>query len=164
MKIPRLVIVVIVAASIAVSASGQSGNCTQKDESTRPDCPGALAFFRTFQSAFRKNDRQKLASLISYPVLTTLKHKEVRIRNPEQLLSHSDEIFDEGVRCAILNATEKDVWGNWRGFTIDRGAIWFDVIIPRSDRTDTNAPDYWTKFPFKIITINNDAYYPCKTS
>jgi hypothetical protein len=63
--------------------------------------------------------------------------------------------------CSILNATEKDVWGNWQGFTVGQGAVWFDGIIPQSEHPDTKAPDYWTKYPFKIKTINNDAQYSC---
>jgi hypothetical protein len=100
--------------------------------------------------------------LVTYPVLTSINHKRLRIRNQQQLLAHFDDIFDGGVRCSILNATEKDVWGNWQGFTVGGGAVWFDGIIPRGERRDTNAPDYWTKYPFKIKTINNDAQYPCR--
>jgi hypothetical protein len=101
-----------------------------------------------------------VASLVSYPVLTNLRHKRTRVRNRTQLLAHFSEVFDDGVRCSILNATEKDVWGNWRGFTVGSGAVWFDGIIPPNEHPDINAPDYWTKYPFKIKTINNDA--PCK--
>jgi hypothetical protein len=42
------------------------------------------------------------------------------------------------------------------------GAVWFDGITPPNEHPDINAPDYWTKYPFKIKTINNDAQYPCK--
>lgn len=144
-------------------AAAQAGNCAQTDSSTRPDCPGAIAFFRRFQSALRKNDRQAVASLIAYPVLTSLHHKSIRIRNRTKLLAHFDEVFDEGVRCTILSATDKDGGGSWRGFSGDAGAVWFDSVIPPGDHPDTNEPDYWTKYPFKIITINNDGQYACKT-
>jgi len=79
------------------------------DSSTRPGCPGALTFFRSFRSALQKNDRLTVASLVSYPVLTSIRHKRVRIRNRTQLLAHFDDIFDGGVCCTILNATDKDV-------------------------------------------------------
>jgi hypothetical protein len=164
MKISRLVLLGLVAASVAGSAVAQPGNCTQIDSSTRPDCPGALAFFRSLQSALREDDRQKVASLVAYPVLASIRHKPIHIRNRTQLLAHFDEIFDEGVRCTILNDNEKSVWGNSRGFTVDGGAVWFDDIIPPGENPDTKAPDYWTRYPFKIIAINNDAYYPCKPS
>ena len=103
-----------------------------------------------------------MASLVAYPVQTSIHHKRIQIRNRTQLLAHFDEVFDEGVRCVILNGSEKDVWGNSRGFTVDGGAVWFDGIIPPGESPDTKAPDYWTKYPFKIIAVNNDAYYSCK--
>jgi len=97
------VLLALVTACVAGSAVAQVGNCTRTD-STGPDCPGAIPFFRSFQLALRKNDRQKVASLVTYPVLTTVHHKRVRIRNRTQLLAYFDDIFDEGVRCAILSA------------------------------------------------------------
>ena len=160
----RTVFLASAIAFIAGSAVGQSGNCTQTDSSSRPDCRGALAFFRRFQSALQSNDRQTIAALVAYPVLTSINHKQVRIRNQQQLLAHFDDIFDAGVRCSILSATEKDIWGNWQGFMVGHGAVWFDGIIPRGERPDTKAPDYWTKYPFKIKTINNDAQYACSST
>jgi len=155
------VFLVLTIASIAGAAVAQEGNCTQIDDSSRPDCPSAIAFFHRFQSALQSKDHQTIAAMVNYPVLTSINHKRVRIRNQQQLLAHFDDIFDAGVRCSILNATEKDVWGNWQGFTVGAGAVWFDGIIPQGERPDTKAPDYWTKYPFKIQTINNDAEYPC---
>lgn len=93
--------------------------------------------------------------MVHYPLLTTLSHHKVYIRSHNELLSHFDEVFDDGVRGAISKATDRDVRGNWRGFTIDSGAIWFDAIIPHGEKADPKETDYWTKHPFKIITINN---------
>src|ERR1700739_1816234 len=73
--------------------------------------------------------------------------KKAYIRNRKELPSHFDEIFDIEVRCAILNSTSKDVWGDSKGFTIDGGDVWFDGIIPRGDRVDVKAADDWTKIP-----------------
>ena len=50
--------------------------------------------------------------------------------------SRYDEIFDGGVRCAILSANRKSVWANWQGFTIGNGEIWFDGIIPQCEKPD----------------------------
>jgi hypothetical protein len=157
----RTVFLAVAIGSVAGSAVAQEGNCTQIDDLSRPDCPGAIAFFHRVQSALQSNDRRTIADVVNYPVLTSVNHKRVRIRSQQQLLAHFDDIFDAGVRCSILNATEKDVWGNWQGFTVGGGAVWFDGIIPQGEHPDTKAPDYWTKYPFKIKTINNDAEYPC---
>lgn len=161
-KTQYLIILCVIWAPLISSAVGQSGNCTQKDGSTRPDCPQAIAFFRTFQSALRNNDQSKVASLVSYPVLISLHHKRTRIPNRAQLQAHFNEIFDNAVQCAILSATDKDVWGNSHGFTVDGGAIWFDGIIPTGENPDIKSPDYWTRYPFKVITINNDSHYDCQ--
>lgn len=146
------------------SAFAQSENCTQKDASTRPDCPQAIAFFQTFQAAFNNNDRQKVASLVSYPVLTRLHHKRVHITNAAQFRTHYNEIFDRQISCAILAASKRDVWGNWRGFMVARGAIWFDAIVPAGERANTSCPDRSSRYPFKIITINNASYYACRNA
>jgi hypothetical protein len=160
----RLLFLLLAMAMLGRSALGQAGNCTQKDSSTRPDCPGALAFFVKLQSALRNNDRPSVASLVSYPALVRMHHRPARIRTRAELLAHFDQIFDAGVRCVILNASEKDVWGNWRGFTVDGGAVWFDGIIPRGKHADIKARDHWTRYPFKIITVNNESQYSCPKS
>jgi hypothetical protein len=150
--------------AVPCNVLSEEGNCTQRDNSSRPDCPGAIAFLGKLQTTFRSNDRKTVASLVRYPLLTTLPSKKVHIANQAQLLTHYDEIFDAGVRCAVLNATQKEVWGNWQGFMIGNGTIWFDGVIPRSEKADTDAPDYWTKHPFKIVTVNNgSATTPCKS-
>ena len=145
-------------------AFAQSGNCTQGDASTRPDCPQAIAFFKTFQAAFNNNDRAKVASLVSYPVLTSLHRKRVHIKNAAQFRTHYNEIFNRQISCAILAASTRDVWGNWRGFMVARGAIWFDAIVPAGERANTSSPDYSSRDPFKIITINNDSDYGCRSA
>jgi hypothetical protein len=145
----RTFFLAVAIASVAGSAVAQEGNCTQIDDSSRPDCPSAIAFFHRVQSALQKKDRQSIAAMVNYPVLTSVNHKRVRIRNQQQLLAHFDDVFDAGVRCSILNATEKDVWGNWQGFTVGEGAVWFDGIIPHGERPDTKATDYWTNIHSK---------------
>ena len=147
---------------LSSSALAQEGNCTKIDSSTRPNCPQAIAFFKSFQLAFKNNDRQSIASMVHYPLRTSKLEKPILIRNKQQLLTQFDQIFDAGVRCEILKASEKDVWGNWKGFMIGQGAIWFDGIIPPNEHPDPKAKDYWQKYPIKLITVNNDSFYDCK--
>ena len=156
-----LILVALLAAPLV--AVTQTGNCVQSDTSSRADCPRALAFFRELRSALETDDRQAVAGMIAYPLLTTAHRKALRIRNERQLLAHFPQIFDHGVRCAILGATEKDVWGNWQGFTVDGGAVWFDAIIPATENADPKEPGFWTKYPFKIKTVNNASEYPCNS-
>ena len=127
----------------------------------RPDCPRAHAFFHTVQAALTKNDRSALATMMEYPFLTRINNRKVHIATKTQFLRHFDQIFDNGVRCEILTARDDKVWGNSHGFTVGDGAIWFDALIPRGEKVDVGAPDYWSKYPFKIVTVNSGSDYPC---
>lgn len=129
--------------------SAPQGNCTHHDAATRPDCPAAIAFLAKFQDALKSNDHNTVASLIRYPLLVTAGGK--RRISRAQLLADYDHVFNPTLRAAILSATPDDVWGNYKGFMLARGAIWFDTIIPRNGPTDEKS---LPKYPMKLITIN----------
>src|SRR6202041_582230 len=80
----RTVLIEILPLVVSLTAVGQSGNCARKDGSTRPDCPGAIAFFDRVHTALEKDDRQALASLIHYPLRTSIDHKQTMVRNRQQ--------------------------------------------------------------------------------
>jgi len=126
-----------------------TGNCTHPDPSTRPDCPDAIAFLGKFQDALKRNDHEAVASLVNYPLLAT-PDKKIHVRSRGQLLANYDSVFNPQVRAAILQATADDVWGNYRGFMVGRGVIWFDAVIS----SDKSVPGDTTKYPFKVITVN----------
>ncbi len=134
-----------------------AGNCTAKDTSTRPDCPQAIAFFERLQTAVKQDARDQVASMVSFPMRTALAGKRVLIRSRQQFLANYDRIFTPAVRCALLHADRSSVWGRDQGFTFADGTIWWDGIIPPGDKTPPDAPDYWSKFPMKIITVNNQS-------
>jgi hypothetical protein len=154
------------AAALAVFVAGAS--CALGDavcgDGSRPDCARAVEFYHRVKTALQSDDRKTLAGMIEYPLLARLNHRKVRVADRRELVAHFDEIFDPQVRCAILNSTERDVWGNSNGFTVGNGAIWFDGIIPSSEHPNPNAPDFWTKYPFRIKTVNNESNYGCKPS
>jgi hypothetical protein len=143
----RFVAVVLLA--IPAKLFSAEGNCATGGKPARPDCTRAIAFLSEFQNAFRDDNRKKVAGLIEYPLLTSLRGKRVNVRSAAELLAHYDEIFDVGVRCAILGANAKSVWGNWQGFMIGNGEIWFDGIIPQGEKPDPNSPDFWKKISFQ---------------
>jgi hypothetical protein len=131
-------------------------------DQTRPDYSRAIVFFHHFQDALRRNDRDDISKLIQYPLLARLHNKSVRIQTRKDLIANFDAIFDRGVRCAVAHATDSDVWGNSHGFSVGTGAIWFDDFSPPGTNDDVNAPDFWTKGTFLVMTVNNEAYYQCK--
>jgi hypothetical protein len=127
----------------------------QSTGAIRPDTPQAQAFFNHLQQLLKANDRAGISSLVKYPLLTELHGKKTYIRNRSEFLRDFDEIFDAGIRCAILGSTEKDLWGNGQGFTVDYagriGTIWFDGF---------RAPNE-TSYTYKLITVNNSSMYKC---
>jgi len=128
------------------------GNCTHPGPATRPDCPDAIAFLAKFQDALKSGNQEAVALLVNYPLLVTGAAGRTQVRSRAQLLSSFDGIFTATVRGAILKATPDDVWGNYQGFMIGDGVIWFDGIIPRNQAARPSVPN--AKYPFKLITVN----------
>ena len=149
--------VIVSLAILVIPGFGQqAGNCTAKDSSTRPDCPGAVAFFEKLQTAVKANKRAEVAAMIRYPIKIFVHGKPMELPNQETLLSHYDLAFNSSMLCAIGKASATQVWGNYQGFTFDSGEVWWDGIIPPGESPDISANDYWKKYPFKIITLNNE--------
>ena len=130
------------------------GNCTRADSAARPDCPDAIAFLAKFQDALKSNDHEAVAMLVNYPLLLTGAAGRTQVRSRAQLLASFDGIFTPTVRSAILKATPDDVWGNYQGFMIGDGVIWFDGIIPRNQAAHPSATGDSAKYPFKLKTVN----------
>jgi hypothetical protein len=150
----------IVAAALLIL--GSLTTFAQPENSQRPDYPRAVQFFHHLRNTLREDDREGMSRLIEYPLLVQLHGKNKRIRSRAEFLAHYDQIFDRGVRCEILAASDDDIWGNSHGFTVKHGALWFDAFSPPGTNDDPNAPDFWTKGTFKVMTINNGSSYPCK--
>ena len=157
-KLLRCTLLLSIVFIFAARASTQDTSCPKDG---RPDCLRAVAFFHTLQTAIIKDDRKAVAEMMEYPFLTFINHKKVHILTPVRLLQHFDEIFNKQVRCEIKGATDENVWGNWQGFTIKGGAIWFDDLVPPGEKIDPKSPDFWVKGSFKVITVNNDSFYSC---
>jgi hypothetical protein len=150
----RSICIAIAAACMAgLSLAQETGNCTTHEPASRPDCPGAIAFFQKLQAAVSAGDKTTLASMVSYPMRTAQNGKRVEIRTRQQFLQRYPQLFNPAVVCAIKGAKNSDVWGNYRGFMVGNGVIWWDAVIPASLRNP--QPDSG-KYPFKIIAINNE--------
>jgi hypothetical protein len=137
-----------------LSLAQETGNCTTREPVTRPDCPGAIAFFQKLQAAVSAGDKTTLASMASYPMRAALNGKRIQIRTRQQFLQNYPQLFNPAVVCAIKSAKDSDVWGNYRGFMVGSGVIWWDTVIPASVKNpQTNSG----KYPFKIISLNNES-------
>jgi hypothetical protein len=129
------------------------GVAQEKPVCTLPDCDQAKAFFAKFQKAIATNQRQQVAGMIRYPLHSYRNGKATVIKTKSALLASYDTVFSAGARCAITTASLDDVWGNWRGFTIGTGAIWWDRIIPNS-AASVQVSDL-SKYPFGVFGVNH---------
>ena len=133
--------------------------CAQaKPACTLPDCDQAKVFFAQFQKAIDADQRREVADMVSYPLHSYRNGKATVIKTKAELLSHYDSVFDPGTRCAIKAATVDDVWGNWRGFMVSAGLIWWDRIIPESAaKSGAIQPADLAKYPFGVISVNHSS-------
>jgi len=120
-------------------------------------------FVKQLQEAFRKGDRRLIASMIEYPLLVTNDRGKRQIRGKQVLLANFGDVFDATTICVIERAKPDELFGNWQGFMIGNGQVWFDKFAPAKDSKNTSAPDFWTKYPFKIKTVNHESgNVPCE--
>jgi hypothetical protein len=128
----------------------------EKSACTIPDCDQAKDFFVKLQKVIVANQRQGAAELMNYPLYSYRGGKTTVINNKADLLAQYDSIFDPLTVCAIKAAKVDDVWGNWRGFTVNAGVVWWSKIIPNSVKKKGEIqPADLAKFPFGVITVNH---------
>ncbi len=141
----------------ATALAQDAGNCMARDASTRPDCPEAIAFLLKLQVAVNAGDKAQVASMVNYPLRAGLNGKNVQIRTRAQFLKDYPKLFTPQVICAITSARNSDVWGNYQGFMIGNGVIWWDQIVPTIPPSIKSRDVDSGNYPFKIITINNES-------
>lgn len=134
----------------SVSAAQEKPTCTL------PDCDQAKVFFQKFQQAVNEDNRKAVSAMVRYPLNSYRDGKKTVIADRTQLLAKFDTVFDAQTRCALKAASVEDVWGNWRGFTISAGLIWWDRIIPNSSK-NVPATDL-TKYPFGVYGVNHGSF------
>lgn len=153
-RFKALVWILSVASCLVTPAIAQdTGNCTVHDASTRPDCQGAITFFEKLQAAVKAGDKNQLSSMANYPLHALVNGKKTQIRTRTQFLKDYLQLFTPAVICAIASAKKSDVWGNYQGFMIGNGVLWWDQIIPASAKNPNLES---VNYPFKIITLNNE--------
>jgi len=103
------------------------------------------AFLAELQTAVKNGDRDKIASMISYPLLVIHGSRKARITSQAQFLSHYDTIFDAHVRQTIAQQSARCLFGNYQGAMIGNGEVWF------SEQQNGSM---------KIITVNPAAGSP----
>ncbi len=143
---------VLATALAAQNTATSSDGCRFQDDPA--DCKEAFAFFHELKAAVSANQRDAVARMVSYPLIISIDDKPVRIGTRQSFVAHYDEIINPAERCAITVAKDSDVWGNSHGYTIDRGAVWWEKSAGKNDEKSGQAID-WAKVPFKLQTFNN---------
>ncbi len=117
--------------AVALPASAQSSSDTQACQGSTVDLQGAdvakksRAFLADLQSAVKSGNRNKVATMVSYPLLVIHGGRKTRIKTKAAFLSSYDTIFDEHVRKAVAQQTSKCLFGNYQGAMIGNGEVWF---------------------------------------
>ena len=124
------------------------GNCTGTKPS-RPDCAAGISFLSELQDTLEQTDRDATASMVRYPLRVNSAGKTKLIKTKQELLKQYDNIFSPLTQCAITESRPEDVWGNYRGFMIGDGEVWWEASISKASSK--------SKPVFKIITINQES-------
>ena len=104
-------------------------------------------FYKEFREAVAAGDKQKVASLVSFPITATLASgKRQTIRTRVAFVKSYDLIFDDKFRALIAKTEFADLWAKFSGVATPRGEIWIGGIV----KSKTNFDDY----VIKIIAIN----------
>jgi hypothetical protein len=128
------------------------GGC--RSQSDDADCRDAFVFFHKLKTAISGDQRQQVAEMVRYPISVLIDNKSIEIPTAQAFLVHYDEIINPAEHCAIATAQDVDVWSNAHGYTIDRGAIWWERLTSNPEENPRQEID-WSKIPFKLVTVNN---------
>ena len=104
-------------------------------------------FFTAFKEAVAKGQKQRVATMISYPVTPRLASgRSVKVSSRATLIKLYDQIFDAKFKQLIASTEFKDLWAKFSGVATPRGEIWINGVMH-----DPDAPD---KYEIKITSIN----------
>ena len=104
-------------------------------------------FFTAFKNAIAKDDKRKVAAMVSYPLDAYLASgRRVKIVNSARFIKLYDRIFDDKFKRLIARTEFKDLWAKYSGVATPRGEIWINGIV-----TNPKFPD---KYVIKIFAIN----------
>lgn len=104
-------------------------------------------FYQEFREAVAAGDKQKVASLVSFPIKVTLASGKRRTMPTKvDFIKSYDLIFDNTFRQLIAKTEFDDLWAKFSGVATPRGEIWIGGLV-----TSKAKPD---DYVIKIIAIN----------
>jgi len=87
---------------------------------------GARVFLAQLKTAVRANDKEKIESMIAYPLLLIQRSgARTHIRRKEAFLQGYQRLLTPSIRDAILHQTARCLFGNSSGAMVGDGQVWF---------------------------------------
>jgi hypothetical protein len=104
-------------------------------------------FFNSFKGAIAKDDKRKVAAMVSYPIKVYLRSdRTVRISNSARFIKFYDQIFDKKFKDLIAATEFKGLWAKYSGVATPRGEIWINGIVKN--------PKFEDEYEIKITALN----------
>ena len=108
--------------------------------------PEEIEFLLEIQDSVRTDNKEKLASLIYYPIkIYMLDGSELKIENAAEFVANYEKIVIPEWKDIVLAQEPSELFSNWQGAMIHRGELWFTPIC--LDEACENSQFY-------IVTIN----------
>jgi hypothetical protein len=107
-----------------------------------------IDFLLEIQNSIRTNDKEKLASLVYYPITIYQfeGNNDKEIQNAEEFIANYEKIVTPEWKDIILSQEPAGLFTNWQGIMISRGELWFTAVC-----TDKSCQDS----KLYIVTINH---------
>lgn len=105
-------------------------------------------FFLEIQDSIRTDNKEKLASLVSYPIMIYGfdGNNEKEIKNTTEFVSNYEKIVTAEWKDIVLGQEPHELHVNWQGVRVYRGELWFAAVCLDQSCQDTKL---------YIITINH---------
>lgn len=107
-----------------------------------------IDFLLEIQDSVRTNNKEKLASLVYYPIIIYRfdGNNNREIQNTEEFIANYEKIVTPEWKDIILSQEPAKLFTNWQGAMISRGELWFAAFCVDSSCDNTKL---------YVITINH---------
>ena len=106
-----------------------------------------IDFLLEIQDSLRTDDKEKLASLVYYPITIRFDgNNDKEIQNAEEFIANYEKIVTPEWKDIILSQEPAKLFTNWQGVMVSRGELWFTAVC--IDKSCQDAKLY-------IVTINH---------
>ena len=88
-----------------------------------------IEFLLVIQDSLRTDNREKLASLIHYPItISMLDESELKIENAAEFIANYEKIVIPEWKALVLAQEPAELFSNWQGAMVHRGELWFTAV------------------------------------